>query len=99
MLALRNVIDRNYDSPAQMLEEFVRQAAEKSAADRASLYLCTSDSSIPIKAFVRCGETLQAGLKDQWQRHEKDLAHACLRICGARTHSRGGPQRVGLVPL
>ena len=58
MLALRNVVDRKYDSPAQMLEEFVRQAANKSAADRASLYLFTRDSSIPVKAFVRCGETL-----------------------------------------
>ncbi len=99
MLALRNVVDRNYDSPAQMLEEFVRQAAEKSAADRASLYLCTSDSSVPVKAFVRCGETLQAGLKDQWQRHEDDLAHACLAIRGARAYSRGELERLGIVTL
>ena len=99
MLALRNVIDRNYDSPAQMLEEFVRQAAEKSAADRASLYLCTSDASIPVKAFVRCGETLQAGLKDQWQRHEDELAHASLSIRGARTYSRGELERLGIMTL
>ena len=99
MLALRNVVDRNYDSPAQMLEEFVRQAAEKSAADRASLYLCTSDSSIPVKAFVRCGETLQAGLKDQWQRHEDDLAHACVAIRAARAYSRGELERLGIVTL
>jgi diguanylate cyclase (GGDEF)-like protein len=99
MLALRNVVDRKYDSPAQMLEEFVRQAAEKSAADRASLYLCTSDSSIPVKAFVRCGETLQAGLKDQWQRHEDELAHACLTIRGARTYSRRELERLGIVTL
>ena len=99
MLALRNVIDRNYDSPAQMLEEFVRQAAEKSAADRASLYLCTSDSATPIKAFVRCGETLQAGLKDQWQRHEDELAHACLTIRSARAYSRGDLERMGIETL
>ena len=99
MLALRNVIDRSYDSPAQMLEEFVRQAAEKSAADRASLYLCTSDASIPVKAFVRCGETLQAGLKDQWQRHEDDLAHACLSIRGTRAYSRGELERQGIMTL
>jgi len=99
MLALRNVVDRKYDSPAQMLEEFVRQAAEKSAADRASLYLCTSDSSIPVKAFVRCGEVLQAGLKDQWQRHEDELAHACLAIRGARSYSRGELERLGIMTL
>ncbi len=99
MLALRNVIDRKYDSPAQMLEEFLRQAGEKSAADRASLYLCTSDSSVPVKAFVRCGEILQAGLKEQWQRHEDELAHACLAIRGARTYSRGELERMGIVTL
>lgn len=99
MLALRNVIDRKYDSPAQMLEEFVRQAAEKSAADRASLYLCTSDSSVPVKAFVRCGETLQAGLKEQWQRHEDELAHVSLAIRGARAYSRGELERLGIVTL
>jgi diguanylate cyclase (GGDEF)-like protein len=99
MLALRNVIDRRYDSPAQMLEEFVRQAAEKSAADRASLYLCTSDAAIPVKAFVRCGDTLQAGLRDQWQRHEDDLAHASLAIRGARAYSRIDLERLGIVTL
>ncbi|HEY2251885.1 MAG TPA: sensor domain-containing diguanylate cyclase [Planctomycetaceae bacterium] len=99
MLALRNVIDRKYDSPAQMLEEFVRQAAEKSAADRASLFLCTSDSATPVKAFVRCGETLQAGLKEQWQRHEDDLAYACLAIRGVRAYSRGELERLGITTL
>lgn len=99
MLALRTVIDRNYDSPAQMLEEFVRQSAEKSGSDRASLYLCTSDAAVPVKAFVRCGEALQAGLRDQWQRHEDDLAHASLAVRGARQYSRGELERMGIVTL
>lgn len=99
MLALRNVVDRKYDSPAQMLEEFVRQAAEKSAADRASLFLCTSDSATPVKAFVRCGEALQAGLKEQWQRHEDDLAYACLAIRSPRTYARGELELLGIRTL
>jgi diguanylate cyclase (GGDEF)-like protein len=99
MLALRNVVDRNYDSPAQMLEEFVRQAAHKSAADRASLYLCTSDPAIPVKAFVRCGEVLQVGLKEQWQRHEDELAQAALTIRSARQYSRIELERMGIVTL
>jgi diguanylate cyclase (GGDEF)-like protein len=99
MLELRNVIDRNYDSPAQMLEEFVRQAAEKSTSDRASLYLCTSDSTVPVKAFVRCGEALQAGLRDQWQRHEDELAHASLSVRSARQFSRSELERMGIVTL
>ncbi len=99
MLALRNVVDRNYDSPAQMLEEFVRQAAHKSAADRASLYLCTSDPAIPVKAFVRCGEALQVGLKEQWLRHEDELAQAALTIRSARQYSRIELERMGIVTL
>ena len=99
MLALRNVVDRNYDSPAQMLEEFVKQAADKSSADRASLYLCTSDPAIPVKAFVRAGETLQVGLKDQWQRHEDELAQTALSIRGARQYSRIELERMGIVTL
>ncbi|MBI3861806.1 MAG: GGDEF domain-containing protein [Planctomycetia bacterium] len=99
MLALRNVVDRNYDSPAQMLEEFVRQSADKTSADRASLYLCTSDPTIPVKAFVRCGEALQVGLKEQWQRHEDDLVQVALTIRSTRQYTRPELERMGIVTL
>ena len=87
MLALRTVIDRTYDSPAQMLEEFLRQAAEKSAADRVSLYLQTSDAALPLKAFVRCGEVLQPGLREKWQKHEDELAFVAAVLRDPRQFS------------
>jgi diguanylate cyclase (GGDEF)-like protein len=52
-----------------------------------------------VKAFLRCGETLQAGLKDLWQRHEDQLAHACVAIRGVRAYSRGELERLGIVTL
>lgn len=87
MLELRSVVDRNYDSPAQMIEEFLRHAADKLAADRASLYLNTNDPAAPLKAFVRCGEALQAGLREQWWRHEDELAHVSLSYPSLRQFS------------
>jgi diguanylate cyclase (GGDEF)-like protein len=78
MLDLRSVLDRNYDSPAHLLEEFLGRAAGLLSADRASLHLHNAAATTPLKALVRCGNALQAGLKDQWQRHEDELAQTSL---------------------
>lgn len=98
-LALRSVIDRNYDSPAQMLEEFLSQAADKLSADRASLYLQTPAAATPLKAFVRCGEVLQTGIKEQWQRHEDELAQVSQTISKASRFSPGDLERRQIITL
>ena len=99
MLALRSVIDRNFDSPAQMIEEFLSRAAENLQSDRASLYLHTPAAATPLKAFVRCGEVLQAGLKDQWQRHEDELAQLSLTIRKVSRFSPGELERRRIITL
>jgi len=99
MLALRSVIDRNFDSPAQMLEEFLNRAAEKLLAERATLYLYTPAAPTPLKAFVRCGEVLQAGLKEQWQRHEDELAQLSLTIRKVSRFSPGELERRRIITL
>lgn len=98
-LALRSVVDGKFESPAQMLEEFLRQAAEKSGADRAALYLYSADASPPLKAFVRGGVTLPVGARDQWQRHEDELAHISLSVRGHRQYSPDELARIGIVTL
>ncbi len=99
MLALRRVADRNYDSPAQMLEELLRQAAGKLVSDRVALYLQTADPARPLKAFIRCGEALQAGVREQWQRHEDELARAALTLRSALSYSPADLERLRITTL
>jgi len=98
-LALRSVVDGKFDSPAQMLEEFLRQAAQKTSADRAALYLYSADASPPLKAFVRCGATLPVGAREQWQRHEDELAHVSLSVRGAHQYTPAELTRIGITTL
>jgi diguanylate cyclase (GGDEF)-like protein len=99
MLALRSVIDRNFDSPAQMLEEFLRQAAEKLNADRAALYLIRPDLSGPPKGFIRCGEALPIGVKELWQRHEDELAQLSGGPSSVHAYSAAELEQQGIVTL
>jgi diguanylate cyclase (GGDEF)-like protein len=98
-LALRGVVDGKFASPAQMLEEFLRQAAQKSGADRAALYLYSADAVPPLKAFVRCGATLPVGARDQWRRHEDELAQVSLASRGPRHYSPIELARIGIATL
>jgi len=99
MLALRRVVDRDYETPALMLEEFLRQAAEKLKTDRAALHLATADAGAPPKGFIRCGELLPVGVRDQWQRHEDELAHASRSLAGARRYAPAELERRGIATL
>lgn len=96
MLELRSIFDRNFQSPLLMLEEFVCQVSQKAAADRTSLYLCTADPSAPIKAFVRSGEAIEAGLDEEWQHHEETLARASLTMRAARQYLHPDLERMGI---
>jgi diguanylate cyclase (GGDEF)-like protein len=98
-LALRSVVDGKFASPAQMLEEFLRQAAQKSGADRAALYLYSADAVPPLKAFVRCGATLPVGAREEWQRHEDELAQVSLAGRGPRQYSSIELARCGIATL
>lgn len=96
MLELRSIVDRNFQSPMLMLEEFVRQVSQKSAADRTSLYLCTADASAPVKAFARSGEAIEAGLDEEWQQHEETLARSALTLRGPRQYLQPDLERMGI---
>src|SRR5258707_15224197 len=76
MLQLRSVADGRFDSPLQMIEEFLRQLAGKIGADRAALFLAPQDSGAGVKALVRSGEAFQTGVRDAWQKHEDTLARS-----------------------
>lgn len=80
MLELRTIVDRRFDSPVLMIEEFLREVSAKTRAERATLYLSTPDTTTPYKALVRCGEPLQAGLREQWKRHEETLVAAGFAV-------------------
>jgi diguanylate cyclase (GGDEF)-like protein len=92
-------VDGKFESPAQMLEEFLRQAAQKINADRAALFLYSADATPPLKAFVRCGANLPVGARDQWQRHEDELAHISLSARGPRQYAPDELARMGIATL
>ena len=81
MLQLRELSDRRYESPLKMIEEFVRQLAERCQASRAALILNTPESTAtgqPMKVLVNVGDNLPAGVQPHAARHMELLAKAGL---------------------
>jgi diguanylate cyclase (GGDEF)-like protein len=99
MLALRTVADRKFGSPLQMLEEFLRQAAERLSVERGALFLCQSDGASPVRALARAGTALQAGIRETWQRHEQMLGEASLSLRGPRQYPAAELERLGISTL
>jgi diguanylate cyclase (GGDEF)-like protein len=80
MLALRAVTDRQFDSPVQMISEFVRETAVKIDADRSTIYVVSTDADRSLKALARSGGPLPAGALAQWNLHEDRLAAEGLKL-------------------
>lgn len=99
MLQLRAIADHRFDTPVKMIEEFLRQLAEKVGADRAALYLATQQPGGSLKALVRCGETLQPGLREQWQKYETTLATTGFAVQELVTFDAEGLERAGIRSL
>ncbi|HTI52290.1 MAG TPA: sensor domain-containing diguanylate cyclase [Planctomycetaceae bacterium] len=74
MLSLRSIADRHFESPLRMIGEFVEQATAKIGAERAALFLFSRNQSPQFRAMIRCGQTLAAGIKDEWYKREDNLA-------------------------
>lgn len=80
MLSLRSIADRNFESPLRMIGEFVEQAAAKIQADRATLFLSSRNQRPQFRALIRSGESLPAGLKEQWYQSEDRLAVTAMAM-------------------
>ena len=99
MLQLRALADRPFASPLLMIEEFIRQVAEKIGAERASLFLRPQESGTPLKALVRSGEPFQTGVREAWQRHEDTLAVTGLAGNELVQFDSAGLARIGIQSL
>jgi len=77
MLQLRAIVDRRFESPSALLEEFLDLLRQQLGAARAALHLTRRNAPLSVTAFVRCGETLQAGIRSRWETHEDQLANLC----------------------
>jgi diguanylate cyclase (GGDEF)-like protein len=80
MLSLRSIADRHFESPLRMIGEFVEQATVKIGAERAALFLFSRNQSPQFRAMIRCGQTLDAGIKDDWYQREDQLALEGLNL-------------------
>lgn len=99
MLQLRSITDRRFDSPVLMIEEFIRQLTGKVHADRTTLFIATQESDTPFKALARTGDTLQNGVREQWQKHEDILARAAFCSREILKVDSEGLQRLGIQSL
>lgn len=99
MLQLRALADRNFDSPLQMIEEFIRQVAVKIGAERASLFLTPQEMGSALKALVRTGELCHTGVREAWQKHEDTLAAAGFALQEPLQFDSAGLERIGVNSL
>lgn len=81
MLTMRSLLDQQWESPAQLLEEVLSQATAMIDVDRATLYLHSADSTPPLRSLIRTGSTLAAGVREKWQKSEDAIAQTGI---GAR---------------
>lgn len=77
MLELRSITEKRFSSPFLMLEEFLKQLALKTNAERATIYLSLQDGQGSLKPLARTPENEGTpGLRQAWTRHEESLATA-----------------------
>lgn len=73
MLELRGISDRQYDTPARMLDAFLNCLRSKLGADRGVLFLTSPGGDLPGQAAARCGIALPPHLAVKWHEHEETL--------------------------
>ena len=73
ILELREVLDRQFETPLKRIEAFLEKLIELTEADRGVLFLTPSHKTATPKALVRCGIRLQAGVSERWSAHEETL--------------------------
>lgn len=76
MLALRAVQDGNYDSPLEMLEEFVTKLSKLVAADGGALFLTAHQPSATVRPLVYSIPHLPASDHASWKKCHSRLAIA-----------------------
>lgn len=99
MLELRAITDRHFDTPLQMIQEFVSQVTEKLTADRGALFLSSIGGSSPITGITQCGSTLQVGIREQWQKFEEMLADTGLGFDELVAYDADALERAGIDKL
>jgi len=74
ILELRAITDARFDSPVDMIEEFMSTMRVKTSATRAALYISTSSENMHRNSFVRCGAVSNPNVERQLCRAEDAIA-------------------------
>lgn len=82
VLELRSIADRQFETPAKMLTDFVAKLAEKVNAHRVALRLCGDD--VESNKTLRAGKSLPQHSQNAWQTCEDMLVEAGMRFTDAR---------------
>lgn len=76
ILELRAIIDNRFDSPMEMIANFLECLRNKISADRTALYLAKNEIDPQDAALFREGQTMQPGVSEMWCSHEDQIAWA-----------------------
>jgi diguanylate cyclase (GGDEF)-like protein len=98
MLALRSLLDGQFASPLEMIEEFIREAGVRCGAERVALAVAVANQS-HTRILARSGVDLPGDIADVWLRNELTLARAAIE---RPEHAPGTPAelaRLGVAPL
>ncbi len=74
ILELRAITDTRFESPVDMIQEFMTALRGKTAASRAVLYISTTAEGVSRNSFVRCGTVANPNVERQLCQAEDAIA-------------------------
>lgn len=100
MLNLRGITEKRFTSPILMIEEFLKQLANKVGAERGTMFLSMQDEIGSLKPLVRTpDEELTPGLREAWSRHEETLGMNGVSLEQVAQYGPDQLQRLGIDSL
>ena len=96
ILELRAITDARFESPVDMIQEFMAALKGKTAASRAVLYISTTAEDVSRNSFVRCGTVPNPNVERQLCQAEDAIAAQAHSTMTTQVFSRTDLLRHGI---
>lgn len=98
-MTLRSIADRNFESPAEMMNEFLTALLKMVKTDRIAFFLSQPEAEANRTALCRCGIDLQPGARVRWQLHEQRIVEVSSGNSSVQEYDRRQLAQVGVGTL
>lgn len=87
-MKLRSIADCHFESPADMMHEFLEALLKMVKTDRVAFFLSQPEAEVQRTALCRCGIDLQPGAQVRWQLHEQRIVEVSSDEAALREYDR-----------